>query len=156
MTPMVPHSLRAPSGIRRAASHRSGKYLFTKKTSEKSTTIEIAQITLADASMAKYGTLTSKFFPDPKMKQMKITGIDARIVWSSTALAGTLFLLTFPIAWLRNERKPNGKTFTYEDLNGFERVEKLIGAECPRNRNTSRAMLITNSAPAKKKNWKFT
>src|SRR5919198_502514 len=73
--PSTPQSASARGGIRRTCSNRSGNHRFTKKISENSTTIEMAQITFADASIAKYGTLTSNPLPEPKMNQMKITGM---------------------------------------------------------------------------------
>src|SRR5919197_2925017 len=108
-SPRAPQNFSAPSGIRRTASNRSGNHRFTKQISANSTTIEMAQITFAEASMAKYGTFTSKPLPDPKMNQMKITGIEARLVWSRMALAGTWFLLTFTIA--------SGSRFSRPDTN---------------------------------------
>src|SRR6188768_3059799 len=79
--PDTPHTLSQPSGIRRASWYFSGNHRLTKKTSANSTTMEIAQMMLADASSAKYGTLTSNSVPRPKTIQMAITGIDASDVW---------------------------------------------------------------------------
>src|SRR5438105_324403 len=90
--PRTPQRARAPFGIRRTASNRSGNHRFTKKMSANSRTMEMAQITLAEASMAKYGTFGSKFFlARPNTNQIRTTGIEASTVCRITALEGTRF-----------------------------------------------------------------
>src|SRR2546423_862972 len=79
--PRTPHSLSAPAGMRRTSSNLCGKNRFTKKMSPNRRTMEMAQMTLAEASMAKYGTLGSKFFlARPNPNQIRTTGIEARTV----------------------------------------------------------------------------